>query len=228
MSQYLAKMNRLVEVFNAVVVALVVSLAFMGTAFGEHHLDEYKNFVQKVQNNITSVLVHENFSQSERKEKVLAILRSSIDSRDLGKFTLARHWNKASDSQREKYLILFEESLVDSIIQLKPFGQSSKDFSISGSRLTKDGSVIVSSNILYSSKYRFHVDWRVIKTKRGIFIADIITNGVSFGIAQRSVYSSLVKDHGGIDGLLEVMKSRPVGLFVHRSLACTLMPRILV
>ena len=51
------------------------------------------------------------------------------------------------------------------------------------------------------------IDWKIFQTKRGLRVYDIIINGVSMSITQRSEYGGIISQNGGqIEGLLKLMR----------------------
>jgi phospholipid transport system substrate-binding protein len=69
--------------------------------------------------------------------------------------------------------------------------------------------VIVSSEIISPSEAPVKVDWRLI-TDGGVFkISDVVIEGISMMVTQRSEFASVIQRHGGqVSGLLSLMREK--------------------
>jgi phospholipid transport system substrate-binding protein len=74
---------------------------------------------------------------------------------------------------------------------------------------TKD--VVVSTRILRPSGPPIDADWRVRTTGERYRIIDVMVEGVSMVITQRSEFAAVVQRHG-LQGLIEVLRARTTKL----------------
>ena len=170
--------------------------------------DSYKAFVEQTGNEIISVLVHKDEPMSERKKAFRGILQTKFSVPSIAKFVLARHWRGASDAQKARYLTLFETAIVENYAaQFDNY--ANEKLEVTGAQPTGDGGFLVTSRILRPSGAQpLQVDWKVYAQSKHAEapkkVVDIVVNGVSMSITQRSEYASLLQQAGGnMDAFLD-------------------------
>ena len=57
-------------------------------------------------------LTEYSFSQAERIERFKTFFNNHFTVEGIGKWILRRHWKKASERERGKYVVLFEDMIV--------------------------------------------------------------------------------------------------------------------
>lgn len=173
-------------------------------------LTEYKDFITKIGNDIIRILVNKSAPMEDRKQEFRGVLKTNFDIPSIGKFVLARYWRQATDSQKDEYLNLFEDAIVDNYAaQFDNY--NNETLNVESARESRDGGVIIVSKIVrHDNTPPLQVDWKIFKTKQGLRVLDIVVNGVSMSISQRSEYASVIKSKGGIDGLLQAMRNKEV------------------
>ncbi|MBN9343961.1 MAG: hypothetical protein BGO76_08740 [Caedibacter sp. 38-128] len=167
----------------------------------------YKNFITTLGNNIIGILVDKKAPLTERKEKFRQVLRDYFDIPEIGKFVLARYWRRATDQQKIEYLVLFENAIVDNYAAQFDNYQNEM-LEVQNVREDSDQGVLVMSIIKrQTGAPPLKIDWKIFQTKRGLRVYDIIINGVSMSITQRSEYGGIISQNGGqIEGLLKLMR----------------------
>ncbi len=80
---------------------------------------------------------------------------------------------------------------------------------VRGSR-TDEGGVIVSSDVISpGGEAPIKIDWRLVTDNGAFKINDIIIEGISMTVTQRSEFASVIQRHGGqVSGLLELMREK--------------------
>jgi phospholipid transport system substrate-binding protein len=165
-------------------------------------------FVQNLGNTALMSLTGKNITRKTREDRVRSILRNNFDVAAIGKFALGTYWRQASESQRKEYMNLFEDMIVQT------YTTRFEDYS--GQKLKVDGSApsgatdfIVSSQVIQKDGPPVHLEWRVRKKDAGLRIVDVVVEGVSMSITQRSDFASVIQNGGGsIDALLADLRQR--------------------
>ena len=82
-------------------------------------------------------------------------------------------------------------------------------FKIRGSRSDGDG-VIVSTDVISSgSTSPLRMDWRLVNDNGAYKINDVIIEGISMAVTQRSEFASVVQRNGGqVRGLIVLMREK--------------------
>jgi len=146
-------------------------------------------------------------SMDERRSAVEAILRESVDIRGVAQFVLGRHWRTASEAQRAEYLRLFEAVLVRNLSSR--FGEiSGASFTVARNQMASEEEALVSTVVSRPNTPAIALDWRVAVVGGAPKVVDVVAEGTSLRITQRSEYSAVVQRDGGLDGLLRAMRQQ--------------------
>ena len=138
----------------------------------------------------------EKLSQSQRKIQFRQLLRNNYDMKTIAKFALGRYWRAASDGQRQEYLGLFETMIVE-VYSRRFEDYHGQEFVVKGSRTDEAGGVIVNSAIVQENGTEVKVDWRVRNKDAGYKVIDVIVEGVSMALTQRSDFAAVIQRGGG-------------------------------
>jgi phospholipid transport system substrate-binding protein len=148
-----------------------------------------------------------NGSAEEKREKVTEILRESVDVRGLAQFVLGRHWRTATEAQRSEYLALFEQVLVRNLSAR--FGElAGVTFTVARNQIVSEDEAVVSTVVARQNTQAVTLDWRVAEVDGKPKIVDVVAEGTSLRITQRSEYAAVVQRTGGIEGLLRAMRQQ--------------------
>lgn len=171
---------------------------FIGIQGAQANIEQKKAeaFMNNIGSTVINILTDKSISNQERANKFEKILETSFDVNAVGKFVLGRYWNQASEEEKQKFLTLFKATTVASYAtRFKDY--TSEKFEITGSRLERDGGVTVLSRIVRKKGPEISIDWKIFEKKGGMRIYDVILEGISMGITQRSEYASVIQQGGG-------------------------------
>lgn len=172
-------------------------------------LAEYNSFVQGVGSQIVNLFANKQNPLSQRKQAFRQILKQHFSIESIGKFVLARYWRSATDTQKNNYLNLFEEALVENYSSHFDDYHNEK-LEILNSRRTNDKGVLVQTRILRPQGGEpLIVDWKLFQVDGKTKVFDLIVNGASMSISLRTEYGSMVQANGGtVDGLLSALREK--------------------
>jgi phospholipid transport system substrate-binding protein len=152
-------------------------------------------------------IINANGPIEEKREAVAKVLREAVDIRGVAQFVLGRHWRTASEAQRSEYLSLFEETLVRNLSAR--FGElRGVTFSIGRNQMASEQEAVVSTVVMRPNSPAIALDWRVADVDGAPRIVDLVAEGTSLRITQRSEYAAVVQRSGGMDGLLRAMRQQ--------------------
>ena len=131
------------------------------------------------------------------------MLDDSFDIKTIGRFALGRYWRQATSAQKKEYLRLFQDMIVN--VYSRRFGDyNGEKFEVLSARGQGPSDVIVISQIIPKSGAAISIDWRVRKKSERLVVIDIIVEGVSMALTQRSDFAAVIQRGGGkVDVLLE-------------------------
>ncbi len=157
---------------------------------------EAEAFMNEIGEKVIYLLTNNSISDQERADQFRGILEAKFNVKAIGKFVLGRYWKQASEEEKERFLNLFTETTVASYAtRFKDY--TSEKFEILGSRPEPDGGVTVFSRIIRPNGAPIPIDWKIFEKKGEIRIYDVILEGISMGITQRSEYASVIQKGGG-------------------------------
>ncbi|WP_333669298.1 ABC transporter substrate-binding protein [Elioraea tepidiphila] len=142
----------------------------------------------------------------EKRTEVARILREAVDVRGVGQFVLGRHWRTASEAQRNQFLELFEETLVRNLSAR--FGElQGVTFEVGRAQPRGEEGVSVATTVNRPGQPPVLLDWLVSEASGRPLIVDLVAEGTSLRITQRSEYSAVIQRGGGrLESLLEAMR----------------------
>ncbi|BBK35508.1 toluene tolerance protein [Allostella sp. ATCC 35155] len=148
--------------------------------------------------------------RSERESRFQNLLSSGFDVDAIGRFTLGRYWNQASPAEQQEYLKLFEKFIVQAYAAR--FAEyAGEQFRVVSDRA--DGEVtLVQSQIFKPGSQPARVDWRVRTTSGQPKIVDVVVEGVSMAVTQRSEFAAVIQRSGGrVAGLIRALRDKTGG-----------------
>ena len=133
-------------------------------------------------------------------------LSGPIDLDLVARLILGRYWRTATEAQRADYLKLFRDFALHTLAsRLDVYG--GQDFEVTGAKAVGDQDALVSTRIV-SDGPPVEVDWRIRERADHSLVAiDVIVEGVSLIVTQRSEFGAVI-DRQGMDGLLAELRRR--------------------
>jgi len=144
---------------------------------------------------------------AEREARFRRLLVEHFDMAALSKFALGRHWRLATDSQRNEFKKAHEDFIVHSYAA-RFADYHGVGFQVVGSVNEAGGAIVVHSRTRLSKTEEAFLDWHLRATGDGFLIVDIVIEGVSMRVTQRSDFGSIIQSRGGIDGLIEALRAK--------------------
>lgn len=142
----------------------------------------------------------------ERRARFRSLLSEGFDLQTIGKFVLGRYWRSATPEQRDEYLGLFREFIVDTYAA-RFDSYAGETFEILQAVPVDGRDSVVNTNIHGSDGAAFRVDYRVRKNEDGYKIVDVMVEGVSLLATHRSETASVV-NREGMSGLLAKLREQ--------------------
>jgi phospholipid transport system substrate-binding protein len=155
-----------------------------------------KNFVASMGDRAIGFLADASLTTEQRKEEFRKLLEDSFDMETIGRFAAGKTWRQASPQQRKEYQKLFKQMIVD--VYSRRFEEyEGQKFEVRAFRPEGKKDIQVTSFIVPQGEPDVQVDWRV-RYKDGRYkIVDVVVEGVSMAITQRSDFSSIIQRGGG-------------------------------
>lgn len=195
--------------FLAFVPAILFCMMLPLAASGEARAgEEAASFVQKMGDKALSSLTAKDLAATERESRVRRLLHTNFDVPTIGRFALGTYWKDASAAQRDKYMSLFEDMIVKTYSQR--FAEySGQQFKVGKVLESSARDSVVDSQILQDGGPPVSVQWRVRNKDGQMKVVDVIVEGISMGVTQRSDFAAVIQSGGGkVDALLASLEKR--------------------
>lgn len=154
------------------------------------------DFIRALASEAVAVLSDDRLDPAGRSHAFRLLLRRGFDLPAVSRFVLGRHWHRANAGEREDFTQLFEDYVVATYG--RRLGQQSRQvLTVNGQRADGVNGAIVHSQIVPDNGPAVKLDWRLKLREKGWRVVDIMVEGVSLAIAQRSEFSSVIRMNGG-------------------------------
>lgn len=142
----------------------------------------------------------------QKKREVETLLGEAVDVTSVGRFVVGRYWRTATADQQQEFLKLFRDLLLETIAAR--FGElKGLKFEVTGNgRADEEGTGVITA-IQRLDQPAANVEWRVADRGGQLKVVDLIAEGTSMRLTQRSEYTSVLqRNNGSFDALLAAMK----------------------
>jgi phospholipid transport system substrate-binding protein len=171
--------------------------------------EDARAFIEGLADQAIDALTPPVISRAEREARARSLLNDNFAVPAIGQFVLGRYWRDATAEQRSEYLRLFEDLIVITYVDrfIRYSGEKLKV-----TRTLSDaasGDVMVYSEISRPAAPPLEVGWRVSRRDRALKIVDVLVEGASMSLTQRSEFASVIRNNGGsVAALLDEMRRR--------------------
>lgn len=169
--------------------------------------DAARQMIQNVGAEVLTVLRDPALDNQQKFDRLVALLDGPIDLEIIARLILGRHWRTASEAQQAEYLQLFRAFALDNLAS-RLHVYDGQDFEIVGAQAVNERDAVVQTRVTGGGRPPLKVDWRVRERGDGSLAAiDVIVEGVSLIVTQRSEFSAVI-ERRGMDGLLAELRQR--------------------
>ena len=167
------------------------------------------SYVMEMTTNAINTLTNKSISQNEKESQFGKLFDKNFDIPSISRFVLGKYWKQASLDQKKNFIKAFRNYVVKTY--------SSRFNEYSGEKLKlinyeneKNPKIFLVHTILERQDAPvIKVDWRIGKKKDRFVILDIIIEGISLAITQRSEFVSVIdQNEGSVDQLISLLKER--------------------
>lgn len=170
--------------------------------------EKARSFVEKMAQDGIGFLGNAEMTQAKKEAEFKKLLQKSFDMATIGRFALGQYWNSAGAAQRTEYQKLFEAMIIR-VYSARFSEYNGEQLNVTGARAEGKDTVVSSVIVPRGSGSRVRVDWRVRERNGAFKVVDVIIEGVSMAMTQRSDFSSVIQRGGGdVQVLIDHLKKR--------------------
>ena len=164
-------------------------------------------FVQSTVNRASQVL-SKNVSKEEKMNELKIIAKETVDIKGVGYYSLGSVRKTLNDSQKEKYLNLFENYFLKSFSsRLSEYTNPEIDV-MSKEVLSTNYTIVKSILVATENRPEVKIDWRIYtKNSENPLIRDLIIEGLSLARTQKEEFASILSSNNGdINALFKTLE----------------------
>jgi len=187
---------------------------FSQPSLGQSAESRAKATVMELAEGSWTLLARQDLGPEQRQDELAKLLESKTDVALLSKLALGRHWRELTDDQKTEYQRLFRVVIIRNLAgKLSRYyaedanGTIDQHFQIYGSQMAGKGDVLVRSKVRPTSGNDLDVDWRVRDRDGRLMIIDLIVEGASLLVSQRSEFAAVI-ERSKFEGLLAELQAR--------------------
>ncbi len=144
-------------------------------------------------------------SAAQKHGQLRPIIDGSVDVNTIARFCLGSHWNAATPAQQQRFVALFHQVLVNSITG--HLGEFTGVSFTMGETQQRGADAYVSTTVRRPEAAPADVQWVVSDASGAPKVVDVVAEGTSLRLTQRSDYTSYLSQHGqSIDALIAGMQ----------------------
>jgi len=165
-------------------------------------------FVREFSAQAIGVLADRNLSGERREQAFRELLTAGFDVKAISRFVLGRYWRRTTEAEREEFMGLFEDLIVATYSR-RFSDYSGQTLEVQAIRVENEKKAAVASRILRQAGAPIQIDWRLRRRGDSWRIVDVVVEGMSMVLSQRSEYAAVIKSDGGkIRGLLAKLRAK--------------------
>jgi len=163
-------------------------------------------FVKSVGDRLVAVINEPGVIQ-EKQPRMAQIIEAAVDVDGVAKFCLGRFWRNATPEQQKQYTALFHSVLVNNITGRLGEYQGVM-FSVQQAQLREE-TTIVATLVERPANPPSKVEWVISDESGSPKVVDVIAEGTSLRLTQRSDYAAFLSHNGNnIQALIDAMRQQ--------------------
>lgn len=191
-------------------VALALPLLSLGQTPVAAQSGDPSAFVANLSQRAIPVLTNGSLPEADRERQFRSLLREGFNLDQIARLVLGRYWNQANPTEQSEFVKLLEDYLVQ-LYAARFADFKNVRLQVEGAR-NESGGTIVRSALIRPQGPPVPLDWRVENDRGRFVITDLVVEGVSMVITQRSEFASVIRQRGGqVEGLLQILRQKTRG-----------------
>ena len=149
-----------------------------------------------------------NVDPKLRVARFRQLFSEDFDVPGIARFVLGRYWRVATEPQQQEFVKLFADYIALAYSN-RLAEYSGETLHVTGTRPAPDGSVVSSEIVRPNGAPPAKVDWVLTPHDGAYKISDVVVEGVSMAVTQRSEFASVIQRNGGqVQGLITALRQK--------------------
>jgi phospholipid transport system substrate-binding protein len=156
-----------------------------------------------------------NVDPNSRLARFRQLFSEDFDVPGIARFVLGRYWRLATESQQQEFIRVFADYIALAYSS-RLAEYSGEALHVTGSRPAPDGALVSSEIVRPNGAPPAKVDWLLTEHDGAYKISDVVVEGVSMAVTQRSEFASVIQRNGGqVQGLITVLRQKTEAAGLH-------------
>lgn len=149
-----------------------------------------------------------NVDPKLRVARFRQLFSEDFDVPGIARFVLGRYWRLATEPQQQEFVKVFADYIALAYSN-RLAEYSGEALHVTGSKPAPDGSVVSSEILRPNGAPPAKVDWVLTPHDGAYKISDVVVEGVSMAVTQRSEFASVIQRNGGqVQGLITALRQK--------------------
>lgn len=194
------KMKNLIKIFTLLFLSFWAQNAFADDA------SDVKKFVNDFGNKIIKVASNPKASVETKRDQMVSLIDSVVDSEWIAKYVLAKNYRTATEEQKQRFRKLYREFMINTYAPAFK-GYNGENFEVLDVQ-QQEKYFMVKCFFVPKEGPKVNLSFRLKKNQSGGFsVLDVIAEGVSLIETQRSEFGSVISSKG-LNGFLDDLEVR--------------------
>jgi phospholipid transport system substrate-binding protein len=169
--------------------------------------------IEDLAEGLWAALHDDSLDGTARLDRMVEVIEARTDVALLARLALGRHWSSLSAEQQARYQELFDDVVIRNLARrLGGYARDAKGtldehFQVLASQPVGKSDVLVRSKVTPVNGPPLALDWRLRERDGGPVIIDLIVEGVSLLVSQRSEFAAVI-ERSDMNGLLAELEAR--------------------
>jgi phospholipid transport system substrate-binding protein len=144
-------------------------------------------------------------TRAQKQAAIAKLVDTNVDVAEVARFCLGRYWRTATPEQQQAYMEVFHRTLVNSVTG-KVGDYKGVSYTI-GRAAPRDDAIDVPTVLTRPNNAPNKIEWMVSAASGAPKIIDVIAEGVSLRLTQRSDYASyLERNNNNVQSLIDALR----------------------
>jgi phospholipid transport system substrate-binding protein len=156
-----------------------------------------------------------NVDPNLRVARFRELFEADFNAPGIARFVLGRYWRLATPAQQQEFIRLLTDYIA--LVYANRLAEyNGETLQVTGTRPAPDGELVASEIIRTNGQPPAQVDWLLNPVGGSYKISDVIFEGVSMSVTQRSEFASFIQRNGGqVQSLITALQQKTEGAGQH-------------
>lgn len=178
------------------ILLIAISLIFVltGNSYASNTHDT-GIFVEGVFKDSIKIAKDDDLTEKQREDQLSNLISKSVDTNWIARFVIGKYWRQITEAQKKEFINLYQSYLIKTYVpRFQKYGGG--EIKVNKIIKQKERVFFVQAEFDNEEGQAINIDFRIIKKNGELLITDIIAEGVSFIVTQRSEVNSSISNKG--------------------------------